>query len=67
MVIAIDNMQNEAQATASMSNEDYSSRNITFGETDPDTFGDFAGTFGNPYKFNNETQATGTLTNEAQA
>ena len=58
-------MQNEAQSTGSLTNEVFDSVNITFGETDPDTFGDFAGTFGNPYIFSNEAQSTGTLTNES--
>ena len=58
-------MQNESLQSGSMTNEVLASSNLTFADTDPATFAETIGTFQNPYSINNESLASGTITNES--
>lgn len=58
------NASNKPVNPASLSNKDLSQSNITFGETDPDTFGESQGPFSTPYGINNKAVNPASLTNK---
>jgi hypothetical protein len=59
-------MTNQALNSATPANQKLSSAGLTWDEADF-TWDEASGTWNNPYSFINETQNTGTLTNQAKS
>ena len=58
-------LTNESINTATPTNEELTQANKTWADTDPQTWGEQAGTWDNAYNFNNEALNNATLSNES--